>query len=760
MSDIARQLDAALAHHQAGRLADACALYEAIRRSEPDQPDATHFLGLLACQLGQFPAGIALMERSIALRADPVYLNNFGNMLRAHGRLDDAIASYRRAVELKPDYAEAHSNLGNALRDAGDPHAAMLSCAQALALRPDYAQAFNNLGNALRDQDELDAAARAYDKSIALEPAYADAHYNRGNVCRAQGRLDDAVRCYRRAVELQPELHQAHLSLGSVLFERDELEPAIESLTRASQGGSAEALLSLAAAFDRAGDLERAAASLRRAIAATPDRAELHHHLAQVLVRQGKRPEALESCRIALALPGQTAHMHAVSAEILCTLWHFEAGLASYDRALELDPSYAGAHSGRLFYQASIECCPPAQLLDHAMQFGARMAERASPRRHAPRAAGGRTLRVGLVSGDLRSHPVTVFLLSVAAALDPSKVVLAAYATQSREDATTAALKRHCVIWRDITGLDDEAAADLIARDGIDVLIDLSGHTSLNRLPLFAWKPAPVQATWLGYFATTGIAEIDYVIGDRHVLPAGEETHFVERPWRLPDSYLCFTPPPQPLAVGPLPAAGSGSVTFGSLNNANKLGDAVIALWARVLHAVPGSRLLLKSPQLDEAALRVSLAARFAAHGITAERLPMRGGSARLAHLSTFNDIDIALDPFPYPGGTTSLEGLWMGVPLVTRRGERFLSHIGESILHTLDMPEWIAQDDDDYVAKAAAFASDLPRLAAVRAGLRERLLSSPLCDAARFARHLETAFAQMVDAAVERAEREPAARG
>ncbi|PAK10128.1 glycosyltransferase [Burkholderia ubonensis] len=760
MSDIAGQLDAALAHHQAGRLADARVLYEAIRRSEPDQPDATHFLGLLACQLGQFPAGIALMERSIALRADPVYLNNFGNMLRAHGRLDDAIASYRRAVALKPDYAEAHSNLGNALRDAGDPHAAMLSCAQALALRPDYAQAFNNLGNALRDQDELDAAARAYDKAIALEPAYADAHYNRGNVFRAQGRLDDAVRCYLRAVELQPDLHQAHLNLGNVLFERDELEPAIESLTRASQGGSVEALLNLAAAFDRAGDLERAAASLRRAIAATPDRAELHHHLAQVLVRQGKRPEALESCRIALALPGQTAHMHAVSAEILCTLWHFEAGLASYDRALELDPSFAGAHSGRLFYQASIERCPPAQLLDHAMQFGARMAERASPRRHTPRAAGGRTLRVGLVSGDLRSHPVTVFLLGVAAALDPSKVVLAAYATQSREDATTAALKRYCVVWRDITALDDEAAADLIARDGIDVLIDLSGHTSLNRLPLFAWKPAPVQATWLGYFATTGIAEIDYIIGDRHVLPAGEETHFVERPWRLPDSYLCFTPPQQQLAVGPLPAASSSSVTFGSLNNANKLGDAVIALWARVLHAVPGSRLLLKSPQLDEEALRVSLAARFAAHGITAERLPMRGGSARLAHLSAFNDIDIALDPFPYPGGTTSLEGLWMGVPLVTRRGERFLSHIGESILHTLDMPEWIAQDDDDYVAKAAAFASDLPRLAAVRAGLRERLLHSPLCDAARFARHLETAFAQMVDAAVECAEREPAARG
>ncbi|KVM56401.1 hypothetical protein WJ58_13635 [Burkholderia ubonensis] len=754
MSEIAQQLEAALAHHQAGRLADARVLYEAIRRCEPDHPDATHFLGLLACQLGQFPAGIALMERAIALHADPVYLNNFGNMLLAHGRLDDAIASFRRAVALKPDYAEAHSNLGNALRDAHDPDAAMLSCAQALALRPDYAQAYNNLGNALQDKGELDAAGRAYDKALALEPAYAAACNNRGNVFRAQGRLDDAVSCYRRAVELQPDLYSAHRSLGIVLYERDELALAIESLTRASQGGDAEAHFNLAAVFDRAGDLDAAAASLRRAVAAAPDRADLYHHLAQLLVRQGKRPEALECCRIALALPGQTAHMHAVFADILCALWHFEAGFASYDRALALDPAYRNAHSGRMFYLASTAYCPPAQLLDHARQFGARMAEQASPRRHAPRAADGRALRVGLVSGDLRSHPVAVFLQSVVAALDPSKVALAAYATQSGEDGLTATLKPHFAIWRDITALDDRAAADLIASDGIDILIDMSGHTSLNRLPLFAWKPAPVQATWLGYFATTGIAEIDYVIGDRHVLPAGEETHFVERPWRLPDSYLCFTPPDHPLVVGPLPAGRDGVVTFGSLNNANKLGDAVIALWARVLHAVPGSRLLLKSPQLDEATLRANLAARFAAHGIAAERLLMRGGSTRVEHLGTFNDIDIALDPFPYPGGTTSLEGLWMGAPLVTRRGERFLSHIGESILHTLDMPEWIAQDDDDYVAKAAAFASDLPRLAAVRAGLRERLLSSPLCDAARFARHLETAFAQMVDAAVERAAR------
>ena len=745
---VAERLSAAFAHHQAGRFGDARTLYEAIRRDEPDQPDATHFLGLLACQLGQFPAGLALMERAIALRADPVYLNNLGNMLHAHGRFDDAIAAYRRAIELAPDYAEAHSNLGNALRDAGDADAAMLSCAQALALRPDYAPAFNNLGNALQAKGELDAAARAYEKALALDPGYAHAHFNQGNVLREQGRPNDAIARYRRSIALQPALYAAHHALGVLLFERDELDAAIASLTVAAESGEVDCLFHLAAARERAGDLDGTVASLRRALVAAPDRADLHHHLAQTLVRQGKRREALDSCRIALSLPNPTAQMHAVMGDVLCALWHLDAGLASYDRALEVDPAYRNAHSGRMFHAAGTNRLSPAQLLQHAREFGMQMAAQASPRMHAPKPTAGRALRVGFVSGDLKSHPVSVFLLSVVAALDPSRIEAIAYATQSVEDATTAALKRHFALWRDITELDDRAAADLIADDRIDVLVDLSGHTASNRLPLFAWKPAAVQATWLGYFATTGIDSMDYIIGDRHVLPEDEAHHFVERPWRLPDSYLCFTPPAQPLEVGPLPAEREGAVTFGCLNNANKIGDAVVALWSRVLHAVPRSRLLLKSPQFDEAALRAGMAARFAAHGIVGERLLLRGGSKRLAHIGTYNDIDIVLDPFPYPGGTTSVEGLWMGAPFITRRGDRFLSHIGESILHTVGMPEWIADNDDDYVAKAAAFARDLPHVAAVRAGLRERLLRSPLCDAPRFARHLEAAFAQMVDAA------------
>ena len=218
---------------------------------------------------------------------------------------------------------------------------------------------------------------------------------------------------------------------------------------------------------------------------------------------------------------------------------------------------------------------------------------------------------------------------------------------------------------------------------------------------MFAWKPAPVQVSWPGYFATTGVAEMDYFLGDPYVMPAGEEGHFTEEVWRLPETYLCLTTPDVPLEVGPLPALSFGSITFGSFNNLVKMNDAVVALWARVLRAVAGSRLYLKTKQLNDPGVRDTTFRRFAARGITPDRLLLEGTSPRAQMLEAYNRVDIILSPFPYPGGTTSAEGLWMGVPAITRRGDRFLPHIGESIAHNAGLADWIAENDDDYVAKA-----------------------------------------------------------
>jgi predicted O-linked N-acetylglucosamine transferase (SPINDLY family) len=298
--------------------------------------------------------------------------------------------------------------------------------------------------------------------------------------------------------------------------------------------------------------------------------------------------------------------------------------------------------------------------------------------------------------------------------------------------------------WKSLVGLSDDRAAHRVREDAIDILVDLSGHTAHNRLRLFARKPAPVQVTWLGYPATTGLQAMDYILCDRYVAPANESDHFVEKPWYLPNTYLCLTPPQDEIAVGALPALTKGRVTFGCFNNLTKMNDAVVALWAQVLHAVPGSRLFLKTNQLNDPSLQRATLSRFADRGIAADRLTLEGASSHADYLATYNRVDIALDPFPFTGGTTSVEGLWMGVPVITKRGDRFIAHQGESILHNVGLPDWIAADNEAYVAIAVARAADLSGLATLRAKLRSRLLASPLCDAPLFARNLEAAFRGM----------------
>lgn len=419
-----------------------------------------------------------------------------------------------------------------------------------------------------------------------------------------------------------------------------------------------------------------------------------------------------------------------------------DEAVAIHRKAIDLTPDLAEAHSNLLFtlnYTAALE---PAQAWAEARQFGRMVAGRvSSPFKSWTCAIPPERLRVGLVSGDLCRHPVGYFLEAVLGRIDPRRLELVAYPTVNNDDELSARLRRHLAVWAPLVGLGDEAAARRIHGDGIHVLVDLSGHTAHNRLPLFAWRPAPVQATWLGYFATTGVAEIDYILADPHVAPPEEDGDFTEAVWRLPESYLCFTPPDLAIDVAPSPAQASGTITFGCFNNLSKINDRVVALWARSLTAVPGSLLFLKTKQLSDRAIREDLQRRFAAHDIAGERLILEGSSPRAELLQSYHRVDIALDPFPYPGGTTSVEALWMGVPVLTRRGDRFLGHLGESITRNAGLADWIADDDDDFVIKAAAHASDVSRLSRLRAGLRHQVLASPLFDAERFAHHFEAAM-------------------
>jgi predicted O-linked N-acetylglucosamine transferase (SPINDLY family) len=786
MHDISQALGAALAHHQAGQLAEAKALYEQILGVEPGHPDALHFLGLLACQVNQHEAGVRLMRQSIAASPNAIYYNNLGNVLKERGELDEAIEGYRHAVALNPGYAEAHNNLGNALREARQPAASMQSCAQAISLRPGYAEAYNNLGNALRDMGETDSAMLAYGKAVAFRPDYADAYHNLGVLQVGQGKLEDAAQSLGAAIALDCDRAVTHRNLGAVRIARGELEAALDSLRRAIALDPADVIAyrMLGDALNRLGRRDEAAAPLSRvielapteaagyrglgdaynlagkfdaailcyqgAVDLEPDDADVQHKLSIALLKQGREEEAMAAAQASVSLNPGSAPMHIHLGDVFSTRGDTAGAIACYRHALSLNDEMELAHDRLIFDLVSHAGSTPESAVAAARHYGERMAARARPWQHAaPRGrveaeAGTRALRIGFVSGDLKLHPVGIFLESVLMHLDRERLELFAYVTDKAEDHITARLKPYFAQWRSLCDVPDQPAAQMIHDDRIDILVDLSGHTVHNRLPVFAWKPAPVQVSWLGFFGTTGLAAMDYVLGDPHVLRAGEEAHFVEKLWRLPDSYLCFTPPEQNVQVGPLPSLANGHMTFGYFGKLTKVTDHVICVWSRLLDAVPGSRLLLKAHQLGADDARRMTASRFAAHGIDATRLVLEGGSPRDEYLAAYNKVDIMLSPFPYPGGTTTAEGLWMGAPVLAMQGDRFVTHICESLLHAAGLAEWIARDEADYIAKAAAFAGDPQRLATLRAGLREQVLNSPLCDARRFARNLEAVFQGM----------------
>jgi predicted O-linked N-acetylglucosamine transferase (SPINDLY family) len=353
-------------------------------------------------------------------------------------------------------------------------------------------------------------------------------------------------------------------------------------------------------------------------------------------------------------------------------------------------------------------------------------------------------LKIGYVSPDFRDHVVGLNLLPLFREHDRDRFEIIAYSNVLRPDATTERFQRYAAVWHNIRQLSDEALAEQIRADRIDILFDLAGHTARNRLLVFARKPAPVQITWAGYVGTTGLAAMDYLLADRHEVPPGAERYYRERVLRMPDGYVCYDPPAYAPPVGPLPALGRGRATFGCFNNPAKITPQVIEAWAGILRRLPGARLVLKFKGWSDPCVARRFTAMFAAEGIEPQRLEMLGHSPHVELLAEYGRIDLALDSFPYSGGLTTCEALWMGVPVITCPGETFASRHSLSHLSTVGLTETIASDWDEYVELAVALAGDLPRLAALRAGLRERMAASPLMDAPRFARNIEAAYRAM----------------
>lgn len=749
--DSLRLINEGNAMEEAGQLQEALRYYETAAQIAPDFARAHLNRGNILLAQGNPVAALDAYTTALTLEPDYAAAHyNTGNTYADLGRNKDALEAYRKAIQLKPEFVDAHVALACTHEDLGQLDDAVASYRRALEISPDYAEAHSNLGTTLRVLGRLEESLTCCRRALEINPEFADAHINLGHTLRALGQSVAATSSFRRAVELKPDSANAHFSLGITLSEQGQPEGAVSSLRTATviDPNYVEAYINLGDSLRDIGRSDDAWVSYSRALEIDPEHAVAHNNMGNALLDRGQFDEAISRYRRATELKPDFAAAYSNLGVALKDVGQTLQSLDACRKALELAPKLNAAKSNLIFTYNLLADTPPSHLLAEARSYGAAVSSDAHPFtvwNNDP--SPDRCLRIGFVSGDLRTHPVGQFIEGVLHALDSNaagRLEIYAYTTYFSDDVVSQRIKAYCRYWYAVAGLSDEELAGLIHDDNIDVLIDLSGHTAHNRLPMFAWKPAPIQATWLGYLGTTGVDAIDYLIADAWTLPETEEPNFTEKIWRLPESYLCFTPPDVDTPVNSLPALTNGFVTFGCFNNLTKINDDVVALWSRVLKAVPNSRLLLKAKQFAQPSGQQSVQARFAANGIAADRLILIPQVSRSEYLAPYQQLDIALDPFPYPGITTSVESLWMGVPVLTLRGESFTSRQGVGLLMNAGLPSWIADSQDDYVARAKAHADDLAKLAAIRSDLRDRIVSSPIFDSHRFATHFESAMREM----------------
>jgi predicted O-linked N-acetylglucosamine transferase (SPINDLY family) len=595
------------------------------------------------------------------------------------------------------------------------------------------------------------AASAAFDAALAVEPEFADARNNFGAACEALGQTEDAEAAYRDALEWCPDYAEAACNLGRMLLRLGRPDESATASRRALKirPDLGDARINLAVAQQRQGQDGAAEETILSALASEGDNAILHRFLGVLHRRQGDLCGAQAALRQALVLDPSLAQAHDGLAAVLLDQGNLDAAEASFRRALELCPGDAHIHSNLLLCLNYRETDPKALLAAHRT-WAERHATKTPLLPAARPKPSPRRLRLGYLSGDFRRHSVAYFLEPLLAQHDRSRFEIFCYATNENPDVVTDRLRASAGHWRWVSGLDDAQLAHLIRADEIDILIELSGHTAGNRLGALAYRPAPVQVSWCGYPNTTGMTALDYRIVDAITDPPGAQTWASETLVALPGGYLCYRPPGDAPALAPLPAQTNGYVTFGSFNNLRKVTPAVVALWAALLHRVPHTRLLLKARSLADQNTAQRLYAMFAGHGIDADRVTLRGSVAGLAaHLGAYAALDIALDPFPYNGTTTTCEALWMGVPVITLAGNRHAGRVGASLLTRISFADCIAANEAEYLDIAGSLAADIPALAKRRAGLRRRMTASRLCDAPAFTADMEAAFEKMFRCAV-----------
>lgn len=676
---IEKAMQIALRQHQAGQLREAETIYRQVLGMYPAHPDALHLLGQLCAFTGRAGEAIDLLRCAVeAGPADAQFCLSLANALASQQQLEEAALFYRRAIERKPEFPEAYNNLGGVLSLLGRFDESLSAYQTAIALRPGYVDAHANLGLLFMRFGKLNEATDAFQKAIELDPKRASSHHNLAIALMLPGKFDDALAAIDRAVELAPQAAILHSLRGELLRRLDRVDEAI--------------------------------AECRKATELDPNLADTFANLGNVLMDVELRESILQ-----------------------------------FQRSVQVNPNFSELHSNLLLALHYDSRQTPQAILPVHRAWAQRHAEpltRASlPHRSPGPDAAENVLTIGYVSPDFRDHPIARFLRPILQSHDHAKFRIVCYSDVQSEDDVTRDFRSRADLWRDVKAMDDAPVARLIREDEVDILVDLALHTARNRLLVFARRPAPIQVTYLAYPGTSGMSAMDYRLTDPHLDPPGNEKFYTEKSLALSRTYWCYSAPGEAPQVASLPALSNGYVTFGSLNRLAKVSDECLATWAKILAAVPNSRLMMHARQgryLDR------LRAFFTRENVSSDRIIFLPHQSQERYFATYNQIDIALDPFPYGGGTTSCDAMWMGVPMITCAGTLAVHRAGVSLLNNLGMPQLIADDDAAYVDRAVQLASDLPRLGNLRETLRERMRSSPLMDAVSFTRDLEEAYRKM----------------
>ena len=764
-----------LQQHQAGRLAQAEALYREALAKDPDNVDAWHFLGVIALQRGDPAQAVHLISNALSRNASNAAAhNNLGNALVALGKRLESLSAYVEAIALQPEFADALCNLGKVLRSLGklekaigcyqralaitpdlhpaqaglksaleevaqrgaapvpqaDPSEADLRRAQSLqeqgrideaiecyrailAQRAEVPEVHFNLGNAHKDQGRLDEAITCFQRALALAPDFAAAHANLGSAFLQQGGQREALACFRRAIALEPELAEAHFNLGIASYQGGDLRTAKAALTRylRFQPEDRAALLTLGESYARSNELDDAASCLERVLADSPNDAAAHNLLGNIRRNQARHADAMR---------------------------HYELAILHDDQPVV-------AYQNLLFCMMCANTCSAADIHARHVEFARRfehpLLSQQPPAATAPDPR--RRLRIGYVSPEFRSNVVGYYVQPILENHDRSAFEVHCYFTGSKRDEVTVRLASLVDEWHDVHARPDDEIASLIRAHKIDVLVDLCGHGPGNRILVFARRPAPVQVSYLDYSATTGLSSIEYRLTTAYCDPVGtSERFYSEKLFRLDDAYWTYNPALR-ASISPLPMQSNGHVTFGSFNMYYRLTSEVLDLWARLLVAIPGSRLAIVgvATGLTEAAL----VERLGRAGVVRDRLSIYGLLSYEKYNELMETVDVALAPFPYNGATTVMDCLWNGLPVVAKEGtETFSSRLGCSVLAELGLSALIARDNDEYVRIAIELASAMRRLIGLRGSLRQRLDESSLRDFPRFTRGLELAYRSM----------------